>query len=115
MRLVFYFCLLYACFVPGSLALADGRFFTPDKTPAGVPYQRALIIHEGGMEYLLLQSAYLLPETSAPSDIAWVVPVPDVPDLGALDSYDASYLFHRLARLTQPNVTWNSDNRAPCT
>jgi hypothetical protein len=94
--------------MPGS-AWADGAFFALDETPVGVPYQRALIFHDGTNECLVLQSEYQLSKHSVTTNIAWVVPVPAVPDLAAMFPESATRFFWMLAFNTLAHTTRISD------
>jgi hypothetical protein len=89
--------LLFSC----VSACADGRFFYRDKVPATIPYQRALLIHDAGKETIVLQSKYKTTRTDVNS-IAWIVPVPSVPDLASMDAYAAMSNFLWLGRRSQP-------------
>ena len=93
------------CLVAADAAMADGKFYVLDETPVGVPYQRALIIHDGATETLLLQSVYLISDQTPATEIAWVVPVPAIPELGSTSHDDAWDVFIPLSALTVPRVT----------
>ena len=98
-------CALWVLLVAPSLSLADGKFFVIDETPVGVPYQRVLLTHDGTDECLVLQSEYQVSEGSPAANIAWVVPVPSIPELGSLSPKSASTLFDWLAYSSIPDVT----------
>ncbi len=83
---------------------ADGKFFLREKVPADVPYQRALLIFDEGTETLVVQSKYDLPDTVAPNSLAWVVPVPSVPELANMELIFTDLFFHRASMLCQPHV-----------
>jgi hypothetical protein len=85
--------------------LADGKMFWPEKVPPGIPYQRALILFEGGVETLVLQSQYKVPEDGGKTSIGWVVPVPAPPDVASLEPGAAYRLFWDLNWATQPRIT----------
>ena len=69
-----YVPVVLVCLVATDAAMADGKFYRPalDKTQVGVPYQRALIIHDGATETLLLQSEYFISDQTPATEIAWV-------------------------------------------
>jgi len=77
--------------LPAS-ALADGKFYSSERVPPGLPYQRALIAHDGGRELLILQSKF---EGEA-KDFGWVVPLPSVPELASMDMEACRRLFDYL-------------------
>ena len=80
-------------------AFADGKFYTePEKVPPDLPYQRALIAHDGARELLILQSKF---EGEA-KDFGWVVPLPSVPELASMEPADTRALFWSLDRSTGP-------------
>ncbi len=104
MKTLRWFCTLGLLFLLIQTLYGDGKFYVLDKTPIGVPYQRALILHDGSAECLILQSEYLLPKGAEPN-IAWVVPVPEIPELAALDSGSLSEIFWMLSFTTRPSST----------
>jgi hypothetical protein len=76
-----------------SAARADGKFYVRDEVPANQPFQRALLVHGEGREFLLIQPQLV----GAATDFAWVVPVPAQPELGSLDADAAErFVFFRL-------------------
>ena len=84
-----------------------------DQPPVGLPYQRAVIFHDKGKQTLFLQS--MLAPGSGPieSEVAWVVPVPAMPEVAALQA-DASesttdYIFRILTDISRPKVHRVSD------
>jgi hypothetical protein len=84
--------LVFVAAAPG--ALADGKFFIGEGVPPDLPYQRAVLFFTGDREALVLQSRWAFPggATTAP-EIEWVVPVPAVPEVGALDAGAGDQLF----------------------
>ncbi len=80
-----------------ATALADGKFYPPPETvPPDLPYQRALIAHDGAKELLILQSKF---EGEA-EEFGWVVPLPAVPELASMDTFNCDSLFGSLDRST---------------
>jgi len=104
-RRILLVCGFWLLLAPTSLLLADGKFFVSDETPVGAPYQRVLLTHDGTNECLVIQSEYQVSEGSPATNIAWVVPVPGIPELGSLSPKAASRLFEVLAFATRPKVT----------
>ncbi len=92
---------------------ADGKMYskyTVEQVNTEIPYQRALIVHTGGTETMVLQSSYrisgsITDETPDISELAWIVPVPDIPELASTDSETAHYLFWEMSRRSSPRVT----------
>lgn len=66
-----------------SIVSADGGFFVPQGSEEMYqPSQRAVIFYDDGIEDLILQTEY---EDGA-DDFAWVVPVPDYPEVDEADA-----------------------------
>jgi len=92
-----------------SLALADGKFYDGrDHVAPGIPFQRAAIFFDGQRETLVVQSSYERGLHGGEGDLAWVVPVPAMPEVRALEAKDAYGMFRILNLLTQPRVVWIS-------
>ena len=85
-------------------AWADGKFFLREKVPAKLPYQRALLIFDEGTETLVVQSKYDLPAATEVDSLAWVVPVPSVPELESMYPEMAANFFFLLSFGTRPNL-----------
>jgi len=99
------FCFfVLAVMVTGRVARGDGKFFYLEKVPVGVPYQRALLMFEDGKETLVLQSQYKTVGAEDVNSIAWVVPVPAVPELASMDAKTARFMFLFLGRRSRPTV-----------
>jgi hypothetical protein len=62
-----------------------------------------MLIFDGGLETLLLQSQYSLPG-QASGDFGWVVPVPSLPELASMEPAHASQLFRELSRVSAPRT-----------
>jgi hypothetical protein len=90
--------------ITDSVARGDGKFFYIEKVPVGVPYQRALLMFENEKETLILQSQYKTVGDEDMNSIAWVVPVPAVPELASMDAKQAKFMFLWLGLRSQPNV-----------
>ena len=94
-------CLL--CSAAGS-ARADGKMYWRENVPPSIPYQRAVIFFQDGVETLVLQSKYQMPGPGEAAPIGWVVPVPAVPELASMPA-DAAYVaFHFLGRSCPPTM-----------
>jgi hypothetical protein len=98
------FLVLVFLFVGSVPVLADGMFYWPESIPPEIPYQRALLLFEGGYETLIVQSKYHM-SSSATSEFGWVVPVPSVPEMASVEPDLAEWLFWELASNSQPAVT----------
>ncbi len=97
-------CIAFISFVvlfPISL-FGDGGFFYDVETignSAESPNQRALIIHDGTRETLILQVKY----SGTVNDFAWIVPVPRQPETGSITTTSDS-IFQILHKYTQPRI-----------
>lgn len=100
-RRLFCFLVLTLTFNSG-IAYGNGKFFHLEKVPVDVPYQRALLMFEGGEETLVLQSKYKTIGTEDVNSIAWVVPVPAVPELASMNAQDAGITFFLLGIRSRP-------------
>ena len=101
--------LVLAALLVGSVpVLADGVFFWTESIPPEVPYQRALLVFDGGYETLIVQSKYRM-SSSATGEFGWVVPVPSVPELASVEPDRAEMLFWEFAQASRPRVTDVSD------
>lgn len=79
--------------VAATPVVGDGGFITSDPSiDIHEPAQKAVIVHENGREDLILQVKY----EGDVDDFAWVVPVPDYPDVDV----SQPELFEELAYLT---------------
>lgn len=87
-----------------SVVLADGKMYWRETIPPTIPYQRALILYKDGVQTLILQSKYDIPETKEMSSLGWVVPVPAVPEVASMNARDAWPLFISLGFRSQPLV-----------
>lgn len=100
MKKLFLFAALVAVCYPG-LAFADGKFFSPEKVPPYLPYQRALIAHDDARELLILQSKF----QGEARDFGWVIPLPAVPELAAMWPGSEESLFSMVDWWSGPSVT----------
>jgi hypothetical protein len=95
--------ILFFAVSTGSV-LADGKVFYREKIPLMIPYQRALLIYDGGRETLLIQSRFQSQQSKPVPSVGWVVPVPAVPELASMDAYVADRLFFVLRLASRPKV-----------
>lgn len=101
--------LVLAALLAGSVpVLADGMFYWTESIPPEIPYQRALLIFDGGYETLIVQSKYRM-SSSATRGFGWVVPVPSVPELASAEPRLADHLFEELSWKSQPGMTRRSE------
>lgn len=89
-------------FAGAGSAMADGIMVVREEIPPKIPYQRALILFDKGVETLVLQSRYKLPDGQEESVLGWVVPVPAVPEVASIPAYDAHVVFGLLDFFLQP-------------
>ncbi|MBN8456787.1 MAG: DUF2330 domain-containing protein [Verrucomicrobia bacterium] len=85
-------------------ALADGKMFA-EKVPATIPYQRAIILHTGETQTLVLQSQYQIPGASDTKALGWVVPVPATPEVATANANRAEWVFNWCDRSAAPKIT----------
>lgn len=81
-----------------TFAIADGGFFPPMvyyDEDIHEPTQKAAIVFDGNLEQLIIQVTY----EGELTNFAWVIPVPNYPDINESNSR----LFEELHFLTQPN------------
>ncbi|MBN8456788.1 MAG: DUF2330 domain-containing protein [Verrucomicrobia bacterium] len=88
-----------------SDALADGKMFA-EKVPATIPYQRAIILHTGETQTLVLQSQYQIPGASDTKALGWVVPVPATPQITSVPAEQVERTFMHSDLATTPSVLW---------
>jgi hypothetical protein len=81
---------------------AAGKMYVRETVPPTIPYQRALILYKGGIQTLILQSKYELPEDDGVVSLGWVVPVPAVPEVASIPAEHARYLFWSLSFRSRP-------------
>lgn len=77
----------------GLTAMADGGFVSREARAIAEPTQKALIVHQKGIEDLILQVRY----QGASEDFAWIVPTPSQPRVGRC----SPRIFSELYRLAQ--------------
>lgn len=85
-------------------AFADGKFYPllyKETVPPDLPYQRAIIAHDGQHELLILQSKF----KGEAVDFGWVIPVPSVPRMTSLDDATSNKLFDTIDRVSKPNIS----------
>ena len=67
----------------GSHCGADGKVFRRSAEPAPMPAQAAILTWVDGLETLVIQTRF---ESRSQAEAAWVVPVPNVPEIFAVES-----------------------------
>ena len=82
-----------------SAASADGKFYGPTGVKLTLPYQRAAIAFNGKEQLIVLESSL---EGAGARPVGWIVPVPAMPEVGALDSGVLGTLFLGLDRMSRP-------------
>lgn len=113
MKIILSILSFIAVLITSQCLYADGKMYskyTVEQVNTEIPYQRALIIHTSGTETMVLQSSYsisgsITDETADISELAWIVPVPDIPELASTDSETANFLFWEMSRRSSPRVT----------
>lgn len=94
---------LFLMLMPCSIVYADGGFFPVEVEQMGnsaeSPNQRAIIIHNGTMETMILQVKF----SGNASDFAWVVPVASLPKENSIQ-LESDSIFTELHDMTQPKV-----------
>ena len=86
-------------------AYGDGRmYFYFDRVPVDIPYQRAFLVYNEGIETLILQSKYEFSQTKDVNEIGWIVPVPSVPEIASADADKAFLFFFHTSIGTQPKT-----------
>jgi len=97
---IFIFVLLIITFKP---LFGDGGFFILDAERVGnsaeSPNQRALIIHNGDEETLILQVKY----SGDVEKFAWIVPLPNLPEKNTITTISDT-IFKKLHDKTQPTI-----------
>ncbi len=100
MKRIFSAVLLLLLLAGSGSVLADGGLFglVRDKILPGLPYQRAVIIHDGEKELLCLQAMF----HGRGSVFGWVVPVPAEPVIARLPSREIESNLKGLAWTLRP-------------
>lgn len=88
----------------GTTLNGDGKVFWKDEVPPSIPYQRAILLWNEGMETLIVQSKYET-KSSSESDLGWVIPVPSIPEVAAISEEGAYMAFMHLGRLSRPEIS----------
>ena len=98
-------CLIALLVLPAGQVFADGKMYIPDEeVSTTIPYQRAAILFNDGKQTLVLQSQYRIPGQTGDSSLAWIVPIPSVPEIASMDASMADYYFDNLDRYSRPKV-----------
>ena len=90
--------------LPAGPLWSDGKFFVREKVPADLPYQRAFLLFDEGRETLVVQSKYTLAPSTSAETLAWVVPVPSIPELASMDAITAHGFFWTMSFRAGPRV-----------
>lgn len=93
--LLYIFLIFFLILMPS--VTADGVFFRPNvyyNEDLFEPTQKAIILHDGVKEKMLLEVSY----KGSMSDFAWIIPVPSYPDINKT----SAYIFEELHYLTAP-------------
>lgn len=86
-------------------SIADGKFYYRENIPSDIPFQRAILLFEDGIETLIVQSKY----QSTLEDFGWVIPIPAYPELAIVKPHAADMLFSNLATRTRPDITTGTE------
>jgi hypothetical protein len=90
-------------FISIRMVNADGGFFPVDVEEMGntaeSPNQRAIIIHDGQIETMIIQVKY----SGNVRDFAWVIPLPSLPEENSIQ-VEGDSIFTLLHERTQPKV-----------
>ena len=89
-----------------NLLHADGKIYVKlEEVSTTIPYQRAAIFFDQGKQTLILQSQYEIPGRAKDATLAWIVPVPAVPEIASADADLTNFdPFLRLDLRTKPDV-----------
>lgn len=87
-----------------ALSFADGKMYVAEKIPTRIPYQRALILHDDGVQTMVLQSQYEIPASGGARSLGWVVPVPAPPEVASIAADWAEHLFRMIDLRSSPKV-----------
>ena len=82
---------------------ADGCFIWHKGADLNEPSQKAIILQKYGVEEMILQVKY----SGEAKDFCWIVPVPEVPDLGAVEAD----VFAEISLYTQLRQRWGYKGR----
>lgn len=88
-----------------ALSYADGKMYVAEKIPTRIPYQRALILHDEGVQTMVLQSQYQIPGGSKARSLGWVVPMPAPPEVASVAADDVEQLFRMIDWKSAAKVT----------
>ena len=101
--------LLFSILLLSALrAFSDGKMYA-ETVNTEIPYQRAFIVHNEGMQSMMLQSQYAIPGKAGDYQLGWVVPVPSVPEIESMDADRADRMFRDLSFSTKPDRISLSD------
>lgn len=102
--------ILFLSLTSGQL-LADGGFFWPNEfkrlgNSADSPSQRAIIMHNGETERMIVQVKY----RGQAADFSWLIPVPALPKAEDIKT-TTTVIFDDLYEMTQPSVRFSTSVR----
>ena len=86
----------------------DGKimYVHREKVNPKIPYQRALITYHDGVETMVLQSKYEVTPQEGYQEIAWIVPLPSVPEIASMPADKAETMF-QLYSMGSPSNTFS--------
>ena len=81
-QLFILFSLVFILIAAPISSIADGKFYYREKIPSDIPFQRAILLFDGEIETLIVQSKY----QSSLDEFGWVIPTPSFPEVSKGES-----------------------------